>query len=37
VLISAAGPAPNYDMQRVLSSKNPARGFHDEPAGSTWC
>ena len=22
-LISAAGPAPNYDMQRVLSSKNP--------------
>ena len=23
VLISAAGPAPNYDMQRVLSSKNP--------------
>jgi Na+/proline symporter len=23
VLISMAGPAPNYDMQRVLSSKNP--------------
>jgi len=23
ILISAAGPAPNYDMQRVLSSKNP--------------
>jgi Na+/proline symporter len=23
VLISAAGPAPNYDMQRVLSSKTP--------------
>jgi Na+/proline symporter len=23
VLISAAGPAPNYDMQRILSSKNP--------------
>ncbi len=23
VLISAAGPAPNYDMQRVLSSKDP--------------
>lgn len=23
VFISAAGPAPNYDMQRVLSSKNP--------------
>ena len=23
LLISAAGPAPNYDMQRVLSSKNP--------------
>jgi SSS family solute:Na+ symporter len=23
VLISAAGPAPNYDMQRVLSSKSP--------------
>jgi Na+/proline symporter len=23
VLVSAAGPAPNYDMQRVLSSKNP--------------
>ena len=23
VLISAAGPAPNYDMQRVLSCKNP--------------
>jgi SSS family solute:Na+ symporter len=23
VLISAAGPAPNYDMQRVLSAKNP--------------
>ncbi len=23
VLISAAGPAPNYDMQRVLSTKNP--------------
>ena len=23
ILLSAAGPAPNYDMQRVLSSKNP--------------
>lgn len=23
ILISAAGPAPNYDMQRVLSTKNP--------------
>ena len=23
VLISAAGPAPNYDMQRILSSKDP--------------
>lgn len=23
VFISAAGPAPNYDMQRVLSAKNP--------------
>ena len=23
ILISAAGPAPNYDMQRVLSSKDP--------------
>jgi len=23
ILISSAGPAPNYDMQRVLSSKNP--------------
>jgi SSS family solute:Na+ symporter len=23
VLVSAAGPAPNYDMQRVLSSKTP--------------
>ncbi len=23
VFISAAGPAPNYDMQRILSSKNP--------------
>jgi Na+/proline symporter len=23
VLISMAGPAPNYDMQRILSSKNP--------------
>ena len=23
VLICAAGPAPNYDMQRVLSAKNP--------------
>ena len=23
VLISAAGPAPNYDMQRILSAKNP--------------
>lgn len=23
ILISAAGPAPNYDMQRVLSAKNP--------------
>jgi solute:Na+ symporter, SSS family len=23
ILISAAGPAPNYDMQRVLSCKNP--------------
>src|ERR1035437_4391284 len=23
ILISAAGPAPNYDMQAVLSSKNP--------------
>jgi len=23
ILISAAGPAPNYDMQRVLSSKSP--------------
>jgi SSS family solute:Na+ symporter len=23
MLISAAGPAPNYDMQRILSAKNP--------------
>ena len=23
ILISAAGPAPNYDMQRILSSKSP--------------
>jgi Na+/proline symporter len=23
ILISAAGPAPNYDMQRILSTKNP--------------
>jgi len=23
ILVSAAGPAPNYDMQRVLSTKNP--------------
>ncbi len=23
ILISAAGPAPNYDMQRILSSKDP--------------
>jgi Na+/proline symporter len=23
VLVSAAGPAPNYDMQRVLAAKNP--------------
>ncbi len=23
LMVSAAGPAPNYDMQRVLSSKNP--------------
>ena len=23
ILVSAAGPAPNYDMQRVLSCKNP--------------
>jgi len=23
ILISAAGPAPNYDMQRILSAKNP--------------
>jgi Na+/proline symporter len=23
ILLSAAGPAPNYDMQRVLSSRNP--------------
>jgi solute:Na+ symporter, SSS family len=23
ILISAAGPAPNYDMQRILSCKNP--------------
>jgi solute:Na+ symporter, SSS family len=23
VLISAAGPAPNYDMQRILAAKNP--------------
>ncbi len=23
ILISLAGPAPNYDMQRILSSKNP--------------
>jgi len=23
VLISAAGPAPNYDMQRILSTRNP--------------
>ena len=23
ILLSAAGPAPNYDMQRVLSCKNP--------------
>ena len=23
ILLSAAGPAPNYDMQRILSTKNP--------------
>jgi SSS family solute:Na+ symporter len=23
VIVSAAGPAPNYDMQRILSTKNP--------------
>ena len=23
VLVSAAGPAPNYDMQRILAAKNP--------------
>jgi SSS family solute:Na+ symporter len=23
ILVSAAGPAPNYDMQRILSTKNP--------------
>jgi SSS family solute:Na+ symporter len=23
VLLSIAGPAPNYDMQRILSTKNP--------------
>ena len=33
VLISAAGPAPNYDMQRVLSSKNSARSLDDERLG----
>ena len=24
ILISAAGPAPNYDMQRILSTRNPS-------------
>jgi len=36
VLISAAGPAPNYDMQIVLSAKIPARP-RCSAAGSTWC
>ena len=30
ILVSAAGPAPNYDMQRILAAKNPARSFDDE-------
>ena len=25
-LVSAAGPAPNYDMQKILSTKSPAEG-----------
>ena len=25
VLISIAGPAPNYDMQRILAARTPAR------------
>ena len=33
ILISAAGPAPNYDMQRILSTQQPARSFHDERHG----
>ena len=33
MLASLAGPAPNYDMQRVLATRNPARGLHDERHG----
>ena len=30
ILVSAAGPAPNYDMQKILSTKLAARRRADE-------
>ena len=33
ILGSLAGPAPNYDMQRVLRYAEPAPGLHDERDG----
>ena len=30
VLLSVAGPAPNYDMQKILATKSPREGGHDE-------
>jgi hypothetical protein len=26
ILVSAAGPAPNYDMQKILATKSPREG-----------
>ena len=33
VLVSIAGPTPNYDMQRILAATQPARGVADERRG----
>ena len=32
ILVSMAGPAPNYDMQRILAAKNPREACDDERA-----
>jgi SSS family solute:Na+ symporter len=37
VLASLAGPAPDYDMQRILATRKPAGGVTDERRGSTSC